>query len=231
MRELTPEDLSSAAFPFGASRDIELGYARVRATRMSYVGDLGWELYIPSEFALGVYDVIAEAGGSHGLVMAGYHALNSLRIEKAFRHWGHDISDEDTPLEAGLGFAVDFGKPGGFLGEAALLKQREQPLTRRLIQFLVNDPEPLLYHDEPIWRDDVRVGRTTSGMYGHSLVVQLGLATLSIRMALMMSSSPRVAIPSRSQGDVIRQPPALAHCMIRLLNEPAGKVNRNGNDR
>lgn len=173
--ELTSEDLSPTSFPFGASREIDLGYARVRATRMSYVGELGWELYIPSEFAIGVYDVIAAAGESNGLVMAGYHALNSLRIEKAFRHWGHDISDEDTPLEAGLGFAVDFGKPGGFLGEAALLRQREQPLTRRLIQLLVNDPEPLLYHDEPIWRDDIRVGRTTSGMYGHSLGGAVGL--------------------------------------------------------
>ena len=181
LRDLTPEDLSPTAFPFGASREIDLGYARVRATRMSYVGELGWELYIPSEFAVGVYDVIAAAGESHGLVMAGYHALNSLRIEKAFRHWGHDISDEDTPLEAGLGFAVDFGKPGGFLGEAALLKQAEQPLTRRLIQFLVTNPEPLLYHDEPIWRDDIRVGRTTSGMYGHTLGGAVGLGYVEHR--------------------------------------------------
>lgn len=172
---LTPDDLSAASFPFGASREIDLAYARVRATRMSYVGELGWELYVPSEFALAVFDSIAATGTSHGLTLAGYHALNSLRIEKAYRHWGHDISDEDTPLEAGLMFAVDLGKPGGFIGEDALLRQKEQRPTRRLVQFLLDDPGPLLYHDEPIWRDGHRVGRTTSGMYGYTLGAAVGL--------------------------------------------------------
>ena len=142
---------------------------------MSYVGELGWELYVPSEFALAVFDSIAATGTSHGLTLAGYHALNSLRIEKAYRHWGHDISDEDTPLEAGLMFAVDLGKPGGFIGEDALLRQKEQLPTRRLVQFLLDDPGPLLYHDEPIWRDGHRVGRTTSGMYGYTLGAAVGL--------------------------------------------------------
>ena len=100
LQSLTPDDLSDAAFPFATSRVIELGYALVRASRITYVGELGWELYVPTEFMQGVYDELAAAGVRHGLVHAGYHALNSLRIEKAYRHWGHDITDEDTPWEA-----------------------------------------------------------------------------------------------------------------------------------
>ncbi len=103
------------------------------------------------------------------------HAMNSLRIEKAYRHWGHDITDEDTPLEAGLGFAVAFDKAGGFIGREALVRQREAPLTKRLVQFLLEDPEPLLYHNEPIWRDDRITGYITSGMFGHTLGAAVGL--------------------------------------------------------
>ncbi|MGF1529432.1 MAG: FAD-dependent oxidoreductase [Candidatus Competibacterales bacterium] len=167
---LTPADLSNAAFPFATAQEIELGYGLARAARITYVGELGWELYIPCEFAQDIYDRINAAGQDFGLVHAGYHALFSLRIEKAYRHWGHDVTDEDTPLEAGLGFAVAFDKPGGFIGRDALLRQRAQGRPRRrLVQFLLEDPEPLLYHDEPIYRDGALVGRTTSGMYGHTL--------------------------------------------------------------
>eukprot|EP01041_Mallomonas_annulata_P027922 gene27922-49662_t len=109
-----------------------IGYAIVRASRITYVGELGWELYIPTEFMTGVYDVIVEAGRAFGLVHAGYHALNSLRMEKGYRHWGHDITDEDTPLEAGLGFAVKLNKPGGFIGRDALLRQKAEGLKQRL---------------------------------------------------------------------------------------------------
>ena len=110
LQTLTPDDLSNAGFPFATSRIIELGYARVRASRITYVGELGWELYVPTEFMQGVYDELVAAGPSHGLVHAGYHALNSLRIEKAYRHWGHDIADEDSPLEAGLAVRGEDGQ-------------------------------------------------------------------------------------------------------------------------
>jgi len=130
---------------------------------------------VPTEFMLGVYDEIVTAGESFGLVHAGYHALNSLRIEKAYRHWSHDITDEDTPLEAGLGFAVKFDKAGGFIGRDALLAQKESGVTRRLLQFRLQDSEPLLYHNEPIWCDDQLVGYVTSGAYGHSLGASIGL--------------------------------------------------------
>jgi 4-methylaminobutanoate oxidase (formaldehyde-forming) len=169
LQSLTDDDLSNAAFPFGASREIDLAYARIRATRITYVGELGFELYIPTEFALGVYDAIAAAGAELALAHAGYHALNSLRVEKAYRHWGHDISEEDTPLEAGLGFAVAFRKERSFIGRAALLRQREAGLKRRLITLTLEDPGRMLYHNEPIWRDGCLVGRTTSAMFGHTI--------------------------------------------------------------
>tara|TARA_B100000686_G_scaffold28767_2_gene29044 strand:+ start:1434 stop:3881 length:2448 start_codon:yes stop_codon:yes gene_type:complete len=172
---LTPADLSNTAFPFGTSQEIEMGYALVRATRISYVGELGWEIYIPSEFALGVFDRLSQVGQEFALQPAGLHALNSLRIEKAYRHWGHDIGPDDNPFQAGLGFAVSLDKPGGFIGRDALLRVAETPLTRRLAQFVLEDPMPMLYHEEPIWRDGVRVGRTTSGMYGHTLGGCVGL--------------------------------------------------------
>lgn len=175
LQTLTPDDLSNAGFPFATSRIIELGYARVRASRITYVGELGWELYVPSEFMQGVYDDLIAAGSSHGLVHAGYHALNSLRIEKAYRHWGHDIADEDSPLEAGLGFAVKMDKPGGFIGREALLRQKQSGLAKRLLQFQLKSPEPLLYHNEPVWQGDVLVGYIRSGMYGHTLGAAVGL--------------------------------------------------------
>jgi glycine cleavage system aminomethyltransferase T len=175
LQSLTPDDVSNAAFPFGTSREIELGFARVRASRITYVGELGWEIYIPSEFMQGVYDELAAAGPRFGLVHAGYHALNSLRIEKAYRHWGHDIADEDTPLEAGLGFAVKWDKPGGFIGREALLRQKSSGCAKRLVQFKLNTPAPLLYHNEPIWAGDTLVGYIRSGMYGHSLGAAVGL--------------------------------------------------------
>jgi 4-methylaminobutanoate oxidase (formaldehyde-forming) len=172
---LTDADLSNAAFPFLSSREIWLGSAPVRAARITYVGELGWELYVPTELVTGVYDALVEAGEDLGLRHAGYHAMDSLRMEKAYRSWGHDLGSEETPLEAGLGFAVRLDKRMPFLGRDALLVQREQPLGRRLVVVLLDDPEPLLYHAEPIWRDGTLVGRITSGAYGHTLGRAIGL--------------------------------------------------------
>ena len=180
LQSLTPNDVSDAAFPFATSQVIELGYAMVRASRITYVGELGWELYVPTEFMLDVYDTLTSAGAHYGLEHAGYHALNSLRIEKAYRHWGHDITDEDTPLEAGLGFAVKLDKPGGFIGREALLRQRQTGMGKRLVQFKLKSPEPLLYHNEPIWRGDSIVGCIRSAMYGHSLGAAIGLGYVTV---------------------------------------------------
>jgi len=175
LARLTDADLSNAAFPFLSAQPIWLASAPVRAARVTYVGELGWELYVPTDFAGGVYDAVVAAGEELGLRHAGYHAMDSLRIEKAYRSWGHDLGCEDTPLEAGLGFAVRFDKRAPFTGREPLLAQREKPLGRRLLVFVLDDPEPLLYHDEPIWRDGALVGRIASGAYGHTLGRSIGL--------------------------------------------------------
>ena len=179
LQSICPNDLSNEAFPFATSQEIELGYALVRASRITYVGELGWELYIPTEFMTGVYDEIVAAGAAFGLKHCGYHALNALRMEKAYRHWGHDITDEDTPLEAGLGFAVKMDKAGGFIGREALLRQKETGLKQRLVQFLLKSPEPMLYHNEPIWQGDRIAGYIRSGMYAHGLGGACGLGYIT----------------------------------------------------
>ncbi len=173
--KLTGTDLSNEAFPFGTAKQIEIGYGQALALRVSYVGELGWELYATSDFATGIFDALVEAGDPMGLKMAGMHVLDSGRMEKAFRHWGHDITDEDTPVEAGLSFACAFDKNVPFIGRDALLRQKEAGVTKRMVQFLLKDPAPLLYHNEPIYRDGVIVGHTTSGNYGHHLGGAVGL--------------------------------------------------------
>jgi len=178
LQSLTPDDLSNKAFPFATSREIELGYGLVRASRITYVGELGWEIYVPTEFAAHVFETLTSAGGDFGLKPAGLHAMNSLRIEKAYRHWGHDISEEETPLEAGLGFAVKTDRPV-FIGRDAFLRQKDEGVKKRLVQFLLKDPEPLLYHNEPIYRDGELAGYITSGMYGHTLGGAVGLGYVS----------------------------------------------------
>jgi 4-methylaminobutanoate oxidase (formaldehyde-forming) len=180
LQSLTPSDLSNAAAPFGSSAIIELGYALVRATRITYVGELGYELYIPSEFARGVYDVIVEAGRALGMRHAGYHALDTLRLEKGYRHWGHDIGPEDTPVESGLGFAVKLGKASDFIGRDALVARKEKPATRRLASFLLNDAAYVLYRDEPVWQGGRRVGRIVSGGFGHTLGASVGLGWIDV---------------------------------------------------
>ena len=169
LARLTRADLSNEAFPFATSREVWLGRAPVRASRITYVGELGWELYVPVEFAAGVYDALHAAGGDLGLVDAGYYAIESLRVEKAYRAWGRELTTDDTPLEAGLGFAVRFDKEAPFMGREALLAQRARPLGKRLVSFVLDDPEALPWGDEPIWCEGAIVGSTTSAAYGHTL--------------------------------------------------------------
>jgi 4-methylaminobutanoate oxidase (formaldehyde-forming) len=184
LQSLSPDDFSDGGFAFGSCREVSIGYQTLLALRLTYVGELGWELYIPTPFALPVYDALIEAGHAQGLRHCGYHTLNSLRIEKAYRDWSHDIGPDDTPLDAGLAFTCAWDKPGGFIGRDALLAVRERHggvLRRRLVQFALQDPEPLLYHNEPILRDGERVGLVTSGMYGHTLGSAIGLGYVAHR--------------------------------------------------
>ena len=218
LQPLTDADLSNEAFPFGSSREIDLGYARVTALRITYVGELGWELYVPTEFATHVHETIVDAGEAHGLVHAGYHAMNSLRLEKAYRHWGHDITDEDTPLEAGLSFAVAWDKPGGFIGREALLEQKATGFGKRLVQFKLDDPEPLLYHDEPIFRNGELVGHITSGMYGHTVGAAIGMGYVSTPLEMPRADVLDASYELRVNGDRI---PATAS--FRPFYDPASE--------
>ncbi|HEY7858790.1 MAG TPA: FAD-dependent oxidoreductase [Candidatus Nanopelagicales bacterium] len=177
LASLTSADLSDAAFPFRTAREIDLGYARALCVRITYVGELGYELYVPTEHATAVYDQLMAAGTTYGLRPAGLKALASLRMEKGYRDYGHDIDNTDSVLEAGLGFAVALDKPGGFLGRDAVAAEKAKgPLPRRLLQVLVRDPEPMLFHAEPVLRDGVAVGYVRAGSYGHTLGGAVGLA-------------------------------------------------------
>jgi heterotetrameric sarcosine oxidase gamma subunit len=179
LSQVSPADWSNAGFPFATAKEIQIGYQSALAVRLSYVGELGWELYIPVPFTLGIYDALLAAGTRLGLRHCGYHALNSLRIEKAYRDWSHDIGPDDTPFDAGLAFSCAWDKPGGFLGREALLLARAAPRKRRLVQFLLQDPEPMLYHNEPILLRGERVGLISSAMYGHTLGGAVGLGYIS----------------------------------------------------
>ena len=173
----TGADLSTEAFPFGAVREVEIGSAPGRAARVSYVGELGWELYAPVDQARHVFDRVMEVGDAHGLKLAGMHALDSGRIEKKFVHFGHDVADVDTPVEAGMRWVCRMNKSVPFVGRDAIARQLEsnrvQP--KRLLQFLLVDPEPLLFGHEPVLRDGEPVGYLTSGNYGHTLGGGVGL--------------------------------------------------------
>jgi 4-methylaminobutanoate oxidase (formaldehyde-forming) len=178
LQKLTPASLATDAFPFGTSQPIELGYAKVIANRLTYVGELGWELLIPVEFTLHVYERLLEAGRDFGLVHAGHFAVDSCRMEKAYRRWGHDIDEDGTPIDGGLRFAVDFDK-ADFIGRDALVAQRESgKIRQRLVLFqLQQDDEdtPLLLHGEPIFLEDRCVGSITSGAWGHRIGKSLGI--------------------------------------------------------
>ena len=175
LSRVTNADMSHEAFPFLTLQEIDIGYALVLALRVSYVGELGWELYIPTEFSLHVFDTLVEAGQDVGLVFAGLQALETLRLEKAYRDYGNDVDNLDTPLEVGLSRFVDFDKPGGFIGKEALLRHKQAGVKHRLVQFLLKDPEPLLYYNEIIYRDGEPVGRILAGGYGHTLGASVGL--------------------------------------------------------
>ncbi|MBL8632116.1 MAG: GcvT family protein [Myxococcales bacterium] len=177
LQRITTTDLSHAAFPFRCAKEIDIGFARVLCIRITYLGELGYELYIPTEQAVHVYDRIVAAGKSCDLKHAGLKALASLRMEKGYRDYGHDIDNTDSVWEAGLGFAVDLKKPGGFLGkEAVLAKKAQGPLQRRLLQILIKDPEPLLFHAEIVYRNGKQVGYIRAASYGFTLGGAVGLA-------------------------------------------------------
>ncbi|MFO0762374.1 MAG: FAD-dependent oxidoreductase [Byssovorax sp.] len=179
LQKVTSADLGNEAFPFRAAREIDIGFARALCVRITYLGELGYELHVPSEQAGHVYDRLIEAGKDVGLRHAGLKALASCRMEKGYRDYGHDIDNTDSVLEAGLGFAVDLKKPGGFLGKEAVLAQKAKgPLHKRLLQILVKDPEPLMFHAEVVHRNGKPVGYIRAASYGFTLGGAVGLAMI-----------------------------------------------------
>ena len=174
LEAVSPNSFDNVINPFGTSQEIELGMGLVRVHRVTYVGELGWEVYASADQAGHIFETLYEAGKDLGLKLCGMHMMDSLRIEKGYRHFGHDITCEDHVLEAGLGFAVKTEKTN-FIGRDAVLRKKESGLERRLVQFILNDPEPLLYHNEPILRDGKLIGYLSSGSYGHTLGAAIGL--------------------------------------------------------
>ncbi len=214
LQELTSKDVSNEAFAFRAAKEIDIGFARVLVVRITYLGELGYELYIPAEHAVDVYQRIVDVGAKHGLVHAGLKALSSLRMEKAYRDYGHDIDNTDSVLEVGLGFAVDLKKEGGFLGKDAVLAKKTAGLKKKLVQVLITDPAPLMFHAEVVYRDGVPMGYVRAASYGHTLGGAVGLGMIerapegqALDDAFFQSGSWQVEINDKRYDAVVSQKP------------------------
>ncbi len=175
LQRVSKADFSNEAFPFATIREIGVGFATVLASRRTYMGELGWELYVPAEFAVTVFETLHAAGTEFGLRDGGYYAIESLRLEKGYRAWARELTPDDTPWQAGLGWAVKLDKPGGFIGREALVEAKARPLDRRLVSVVLKDPEPLLWGGETLLRDGRPVGDLTSAGYGHTIGASVGL--------------------------------------------------------
>jgi 4-methylaminobutanoate oxidase (formaldehyde-forming) len=221
MQRVTRADMSNAAFPFRAAREIDIGYARVLCVRITYFGELGYELYIPTEQAVHVYDRLIAAGEPLGLAHAGLKALSSLRMEKGYRDYGHDIDNTDSVLETGLGFAVKLDKPGGFIGRDAVARMRDEgPSNRALVQVLLEDPEPMLFHAEIVYRDGTALGYIRAASYGHTLGGAVGLAMIRadepITSEFLAAGSWEVDVAGRRHAAKVSLRPLYDPSMARI---------------
>ncbi|MEI8298532.1 MAG: FAD-dependent oxidoreductase [Pseudomonadota bacterium] len=221
LQKITSQPLGNEDFPFRTAREIDIGFARVLCVRITYLGELGYELYVPAEQAIHVYDLVAEAGREFGVAHAGLKALGSLRMEKGYRDYGHDIDNTDDPYETGLGFALDLKKPEGFIGKEAVLARRAHgPLQRRLVQVLVSDPEPLMFHAEIVHRNGVPVGYVRAASYGHTLGGAVGLTMIEPRCvvdeAYLSSGRWEVDIAGRLYPAVVSLKPLYDPQMLRI---------------
>jgi 4-methylaminobutanoate oxidase (formaldehyde-forming) len=220
VQAVTSADLSNDGFPYRAAREIDVGFARVLCIRITYLGELGYELYVPAEQAVHVYERLIAAGAPLGLRHAGLKALSSLRMEKGYRDYGHDVDNTDSVLEAGLGFAVDLTKDG-FLGrDAVIAKKAEGPLVRRLVQVLVTDPEPLLFHGEIVRRNDKPVGYVRAASYGFTLGGAVGLAMVEagepVDATYLTGATWSVDVAGRSYPAVASSRPLYDPAMARI---------------
>lgn len=221
LQGLTDADLSNEAFPFATSREIDIGFARVIANRLTFVGELGWELYIPTEFVQDVYDRIVSAGAGIGLKHAGYHSMEHLRSERAYREFGLDLTPDDTPYEAGLGFTVKLDKPGGFIGRDAVAVQRGQALEKRIVMFSLEDPEPVLHKDELIRMNGEIVGYLRSAVYSFTLGRSIGMGYVrhkgGVNKALVQDSTFEIEIAGERYA---------AQASLQSFYDPTGEKTR-----
>jgi heterotetrameric sarcosine oxidase gamma subunit len=225
LASLSTADLSDAGFPFGTSREIDLGYYTVRATRITYVGELGWELYVPAEFAVGVHADLMAAGAAFGVVNAGYYAIESMRLEKAYRAFGRELTPDYNPVEAGLLFACKLGTGVSFLGREAVEKAKAEGPRRKLVSLVLAEPEPMMWGGELVLRDGKPAGQVMSGAWGAALGASVGLAYLRhpdgevVTPGYLRSGSYQVNIG----GEVH---PAVVH--LRPPYDPAGARVKGG---
>lgn len=211
------DDISNKAFPFSTSRDLLAGNTQVHANRLSFAGELGWELYIPRAEALAVYDRVVQASAGLDLTHAGMFALDTCRLEKGYRHWGHDMGPEDTPLDVGLGFAVAYDKGWEFTGRDALLRQRETGPKRRLVLFHI-DGSPLIVHDEPIFRDGQLVGQITSGGRAFRIGGSLGFGMIRAPESISREWIDSGTYTVRISGEIFAMTP-----LHRAPYDPGGR--------
>jgi 4-methylaminobutanoate oxidase (formaldehyde-forming) len=215
LERVSPNDFSNANNPFGTAQEIELGMGLARVHRVTYVGELGWEVYVSADMACHAFETLWQAGQEMNAKLCGMHMMDSCRIEKGFRHFGHDITCEDHVLEAGLGFAVKTDK-AEFIGRDAVLRKKEAGLNARMVQFKLTDPEPLLYHNEPVLRDGEIVGYLSSGNYGHHLGGAIGLGYVPCAgesVAEVLASSYEIDVAGTR---------VVAEASIKPLYDPTG---------
>ena len=215
LERVSPNDFRNANNPFGTAQEIELGMGLARVHRVTYVGELGWEVYVSADMAGHAFETLWQAGQEMNAKLCGMHMMDSCRIEKGFRHFGHDITCEDHVLEAGLGFAVKTDK-AEFIGRDAVLRKKEAGLNARMVQFKLTDPEPLLYHNEPVLRDGEIVGYLSSGNYGHHLGGAIGLGYVPCAgesVAEVLASSYEIDVAGTR---------VVAEASIKPLYDPTG---------
>jgi glycine cleavage system aminomethyltransferase T len=216
---LTDADLSNDAFPYLSARPVHVGYAPVLAIRVTYVGELGWELHVPAEYAAGVYDDLIAAGTNLGLALTGLSAMSSLRLEKGYRDMGVDIDNTDNPLEAGLGFAVAWDKPGGFTGRDALVAARAAgPPRQRVVSLVVEDPAVDLFGNEPVLLGGAWAGYVRAAAYGYTVGGAVGLAQVAcpdgvtaewLKTGAFQVRTPAADVPVRLQTAPLYDPQRL----------------------
>lgn len=216
LQAVSPNNFSNAVNPFGTAQDVEIGMGLARVHRVTYVGELGWEVYVSADMAAHVFETLFAAGQNMDAKLCGMHMMDAARLEKGFRHFGNDITCEDHVLEAGLGFAVKTDKPD-FIGRDAVLRKRETGLLTRLVQFKLTDPDPLLYHNEPIIRDGATVGYLSSGGYGHHLGAAMGMGYVPCK-----GETPAELLASRFEIDVMGTR-VHAEAKLRPFYDPKGE--------